>query len=311
MRVFALVTGLLLTFSTAAHAHFQLMSPPAVVAADPNGKGNPPCGPDTGMAAMPMSVQGGHPLKIIVYESVGHKGFYRVALALKSRSELPVDNVVYNAAGAVLPADGTGDSAKAPPVGESARADTEKLAVFPVLADDFYHHDTAVSGKLFDTGSVDIPNVNCDRCTLQVVEFMFPHTFNRSNPPPGGGYFYHHCAELKITADPALPMFGADGGAPDAPAADGGGGTAMGSGGTAGMDAAAQPGSGGSNGTGGQSASGGASGTDGSGGKGSPGGSSSSSSSGGCTVAASSTMGVGSLMALALAITLARRRRRQ
>jgi uncharacterized membrane protein YgcG len=297
MRVIVAATALLLTLSTTAEAHFQLMAPPAVVAADPNGKGSPPCGADTGMAAMPTPVQGGHPLKIVVLETVGHPGFYRVALAMKSRSELPVDNVVYNAAGKVLPPDGTG-------AGNSARADVQNPPVFPVLADDLYHHDTAVTGKMYDTASVNIPNVNCDRCTLQVIEYMNAHPFNRSNPPPGGGYFYHHCAEIKITADPALPPYGSDGGAPadagapmDAASGGGTGGTMVGSGGAPGSGGS-MAGTGGSSGSGGTSTTGGGSG--GSSGQSSGGG-------GGCSLGGGA--GAGATLAWLL-LALAYRRKR-
>ena len=48
---------------------------------------------------------------------------------------------------------------------------------------------------------VQLPNINCVKCTLQVVQFMEEHAFN--NP---GGFSYHHCAELQITADPAKPL---------------------------------------------------------------------------------------------------------
>ena len=46
-----------------------------------------------------------------------------------------------------------------------------------------------------------LPNISCKKCTLQVVQFMAEHGFN--NP---GGYSYHHCADLQITADPKKPL---------------------------------------------------------------------------------------------------------
>jgi hypothetical protein len=39
------------------------------------------------------------------------------------------------------------------------------------------------------------PNVTCDHCTLQVIQFMSDHGLN--NP---GGCFYHHCADISIKA---------------------------------------------------------------------------------------------------------------
>jgi hypothetical protein len=256
-KVILASTIALLGLTSTAHAHFGLQSPPQVVAqTDVSGKGSPPCGPDTGMAATPTPVQGGHPLTIKVFESVGHFGFYRVALALQSRSELPVDNVVYDASGKVLPPNGM-------PTGTSARADVENPAVFPVLADNLFKHTTAPNMVTY-MGDVMIPNVTCDRCILQVIEFMYPHGFNTSVPGPGGGYFYHHCAELKITADPSLPPFmaGADGGAGGTSGKDAAAeASTTGTGGTTGTAGSGSAGTGGNNGTSGASGTTGAAGT--------------------------------------------------
>jgi hypothetical protein len=48
---------------------------------------------------------------------------------------------------------------------------------------------------------IEIPNINCPKCTLQVIQFMADHVYNQP-----GGYAYHHCADLAITADPAKPI---------------------------------------------------------------------------------------------------------
>ena len=48
---------------------------------------------------------------------------------------------------------------------------------------------------------VQLPNINCEKCTVQIVQFMEDHGFNKD-----GGYTYHHCADIKITADPAKPI---------------------------------------------------------------------------------------------------------
>ncbi|HXK17839.1 MAG TPA: hypothetical protein VNG33_08555, partial [Polyangiaceae bacterium] len=171
---------------------------------------------------------GGHDLALEVDEVIFHPGFYRVALALNSPSELPPDNVVIDKSGNVLPPDG---------VGLSDTAVYEATPVFPVLADHLWPHD-APDQELFQT-MLTLPNVSCDKCTLQVIEFM-----SNSNSNAGGGYFYHHCASLKITADPALPAFTPPvsmGGSPSAGAATGGaanGGTATsGAGGAGGATA--------------------------------------------------------------------------
>ena len=48
---------------------------------------------------------------------------------------------------------------------------------------------------------IQLPNINCPKCTLQVIQFMAEHGYNQP-----GGYSYHHCADLQITADPAKPI---------------------------------------------------------------------------------------------------------
>jgi MYXO-CTERM domain-containing protein len=192
MRSSVLVLGFsLLALPATAQAHFTLLSPPPASKSTNGGKGDPPCGPTDLASNVVTPVMGGSKLMLQVSETVFHPGFYRVALSIKSRSELPLDNVVKDASGKVLPPAGPGTAASAvyqdPPV-------------FPVLADNLWPHTSDM--KMF-SGEVTLPNVNCDKCTLQVIEFMAEHGSNG----PKAGYFYHHCADLKITADPSKPVF--------------------------------------------------------------------------------------------------------
>ena len=119
---------------------------------------------------------------------VYHPGHYRVALAVDSPNELPPDAQVT-----------TKDSERGP---LSVSAVIQNLPQIPVLADGLFVHSTRPTGpiKPFET-DVQLPNINCKKCTLQVVQFMAEHVFN--NP---GGYTYHHCANLQITADPSKPL---------------------------------------------------------------------------------------------------------
>jgi len=48
---------------------------------------------------------------------------------------------------------------------------------------------------------LELPNINCPKCTLQVVQFMADHAYNVP-----GGYSYHHCAAIEIAADPSKPI---------------------------------------------------------------------------------------------------------
>jgi hypothetical protein len=162
-----------------AHAHFALVQPPSALAIEDGGKGAPPCaeGPNSNIVT---SVQGGHPLAIQLTEFVYHPGHYRFALSVNSRAELPADPDV-----AALD-------------GVSLSASIQNPARIPVLADGVFRHAEPPTGD-WQT-SIVLPNLSCDKCTLQIIEFMAEHGLN-----PGGGFFYHHCADLRITADPNLP----------------------------------------------------------------------------------------------------------
>ena len=213
-----------LLYARRSEAHFNLIMPPPADNATDGGKGAPPCGP-TGASNVVTSVQGGHAIMLQLDETVLHPGWYRVALSINSRSELPADPMVTVSGG------------------NSTNATYETTPVFPVLADHLFNH-TSGTTPIHYSMSLTLPNVTCTKCTLQVIEFMNMHGSN-----PGGGYFYHHCADLKITADPAgVPIFQPptpDGGAPDASGSGGAGGGAGGRGGQGGSG----PGTGGRGGT--------------------------------------------------------------
>ena len=80
-----------------AIAHFHLIEPASWLQEAPNGDPQKmaPCGgisADPGKpTSMVTNVQGGDKLHIKLQETVFHPGFYRVALAVNSRDELPKD----------------------------------------------------------------------------------------------------------------------------------------------------------------------------------------------------------------------------
>ena len=185
--------------STAAHAHFVLISPAASLAQ--NRLGDPqktaPCGgvsanPGRGSAANPgvpsgavTSVKGGTMLPLLVQETIFHPGHYRVALA-RTMAQLPKD-----------PAVTTADSGRGM---RSQSAEIQNPPVAPILLDGIFAH-TERPTQNFEA-EIPIPNITCQNCVLQVIEFMADH--------PGiavdGGHSYHHCAILNITADPQKPI---------------------------------------------------------------------------------------------------------
>jgi len=186
--VFAL---LVVIVPAAAHAHFKLMEPASWIVE--NERGDPqkagPCGgtnTDYGKPSFVITkVQGGSKLHLKIQETIYHPGHYRVALAVNSPLELPVDAAVETIA-----------TEKGPRSVSAAIMNPVKM---PLLADGLFPHTAAVK-EPFET-DVQLPNINCKKCTLQVAQFMADHALN--NP---GGYSYHHCAELQITADPSKPI---------------------------------------------------------------------------------------------------------
>ncbi|HEY8132704.1 MAG TPA: SCE4755 family polysaccharide monooxygenase-like protein [Thermoanaerobaculia bacterium] len=181
-RALAVTFGALMVLvPRVAKAHFILSQPPSSLSTEDGGKGPPPCG--EGIASNVVTkVQGGSPLTIRLLEFVPHPGHYRIALSLNSRAELPPDpDVVVNANGL------------------SVSAAIQNPPKFPILADGLFAHTDASSVRAWQA-EVMLPNIDCAKCTLQVIEFMAEH-----GPNIGGGYFYHHCADLQITAKPNDP----------------------------------------------------------------------------------------------------------
>jgi hypothetical protein len=136
-------------------------------------------------SGMVTEVRGGQPLHVAVEETVFHPGHYRLALAVNSRTELPADPNVQ-----------TRDSERGP---WSVSADIMDPVRPPVLADGLFAHTERLSGPL--ETDITVPNINCEKCTLQIIQFMAEHGLNAD-----GDYSYHHCADLRITADPAMPI---------------------------------------------------------------------------------------------------------
>lgn len=172
-------------------AHFKLIEPASWLQESPNGDPQKmaPCGGTSADPGKPSgavtAVQGGDKLHIKLRETIFHPGFYRVALAVNSRDELPPDPEVK-----------TQPTAKGP---WSVSAAIHYPPTPPVLADGLFPHTTRLDTEL--ETDVDIPNINCAACTIQIVEFMAAHGLNKD-----GDYTYHHCAVLQIHANPDKPI---------------------------------------------------------------------------------------------------------
>ena len=173
------------------HAHFRLLEPASWIIEDERGdpqKGFPCGGSNTDYGKPSYIVSqavGGATLHVKVQETIYHPGHYRVALAVNSPAELPVD-----------PKATTETTDRGP---RSVSAEIQNPVQMPVLADGLFPHSAKVDAPL--ETDVTLPNISCKRCTLQVIQFMEQHAVN--NP---GNFTYHHCAVLQITSDPKKPI---------------------------------------------------------------------------------------------------------
>ncbi len=243
-----------------AAAHIKLTEPASFQVT--NALGDPqklePCGGAGTASNVVTTVEAGSTLTVRWTETIGHPGHFRLGLATDVAHFVTPAAVVMN--------------------NDCKSASIESTPSYPTLVDGLFPHTTAPSG-VQRTTTVTVPMMSCERCTLQVLQFMSAHT------PP---CFDFQCATLKIV----LPDAGvaADAGAPaDAGAGGGGGATDAGAGGGGGATGGGAAGGGG----GGEVTDAGAHG----GGDGSA---------GGCGCSGLETSGLLLLTALALA----RRRRR-
>ena len=188
MTVFAILCA---GMPVVMHAHFKLIEPASWLIEDERGdpqKAGPCGGTNTDYGKPTYAVTqaiGGSKLHLKVLETIYHPGHYRVALAVNSPNELPID-----------PKATTENSDRGP---RSVSAEIMNPVQAPVLADGLFPHQ-AKADSAFET-DITLPNISCKRCTLQVLQFMEQHGVN--NP---GNFSYHHCAVLEITADPKKPI---------------------------------------------------------------------------------------------------------
>jgi hypothetical protein len=187
-----IVLGLLLgAIPAAVSAHFKLIEPASWIVEDERGDPQKagPCGGTNTNYGTPSyaitKVTGGQKLHIKVLETIYHPGHYRVALAVNSPLELPVD-----------PETVTTQTDRGP---RSVSAKIQDPVKAPIIVDGLWPHTAKPEGPL--ETDITVPNIACKRCTLQILQFMAEHGAN--NP---GNYSYHHCAELQITPDRSKPI---------------------------------------------------------------------------------------------------------
>src|SRR5260370_7865120 len=180
----ALVSAILVTVVPAVtQAHFRLLEPASWLIEDDRGDPQKagPCGGSNTDYGKPSYIVnqalGGSKLHVKVQETIYHPGHYRVALAVNSPAELPLDpkaTTTISDRGLL-----------------SVSAEIQNPVQSPGLADGLFVH-TAKVDVPFET-DVTLPNTSGTRCTLQVIQCMKQHRVN--NPAM---FTSHHSATLPL-----------------------------------------------------------------------------------------------------------------
>jgi len=177
--------------ATSVQAHFKLISPASWIEEDDRGDPQKlaPCGgtlADGGTRTGAVtSIDGGEMVRLAIEETVYHPGHYRVALVRKINHLPPAPEPL----NMVETRRGPG----------SGRFPIDTNPQPPVLLDGLWeNHERRTGPQEID---IRIPNIDCENCVLQIVQFMSEHPGHRE-----GGYNYHHCAILNINANPSMPM---------------------------------------------------------------------------------------------------------
>ncbi len=185
-----ILAGATILATGTALAHFRLVEPASWIEEDERGDPQKlgPCGgtldnPGTRSGAV-TEVEGGSLLKVVVDETIYHPGHYRISLA-RRHNWLPPDPVATMK-----------ETERGP---RSDRAEIQDPPEAPVLVDGLWEHYERRTG-IWET-EVEIPNIDCEGCFLQVIQFMSEHPGFRE-----GGFSYHHCAVLNITPDASQPI---------------------------------------------------------------------------------------------------------
>jgi len=193
MKKISLLRGLLLALgftALEAHAHFFLDYPASWIEQDEQGDPQKmaPCGgtlADGGTRTQAVTeVQGGSMMRLAITETIYHPGHYRVALARRINL-LPQDPV------AIMKETENG------PRSDHAEIDVNPRP--PVLLDGLWQNRERRKGPI--ETEIQLPNIDCEGCVLQIIQFMENHPGARE-----GGFSYHHCAMLNITADMSQPI---------------------------------------------------------------------------------------------------------
>ncbi len=171
----------MLTLLTVAFvAHIKLAEPASFQVADFTGgpQKEAPCGGEGEATNAYTVVEAGSQLTVSWTETIYHPGHFRLSIA-KSADEFVTPTAVLNNNG-----------------NNCASAPVEASPQYPTIVDGLFASHT--SGQDWTT-TITVPNEPCERCTLQLLQFMSDHA------PP---CYYYQCATLKIVEPGSGEEFG-------------------------------------------------------------------------------------------------------
>ncbi|MCA9614003.1 MAG: lytic polysaccharide monooxygenase [Myxococcales bacterium] len=179
---------LALAWAAPAHAHLSLVDPPSRSGGEVLKDG--PCGEVGSVRGTRVTTfEAGQTIDIVIDEYIDHPSHYRVAFDVDGDDDFPDPVCVENcdANGATAPVFAPGDPS--------------------IVLADFVADESA----RMQTITVTLPDVVCERCTIQVIQVMYdkrPYTI-------GGNDNYYQCADVVL-----VPRPGSDAGV--VPSDDGG-----------------------------------------------------------------------------------------
>jgi hypothetical protein len=194
--------GLFIFLSTTAFAHIRLDSPRSRTD-DRDDIKDGPCGPEAGSTrdeTRVTEILAGSTIKVEWTEVINHPSHFRIAFDDDGQDSF---------------------------VDKTGPTDIVDPPVLPVLLDGILDDNSMPNGTF--SAEVTLPDIECDNCTLQLIQYMT----DRNEP-------YYQCADLKLYKEGAgTGGTGGDSGNTGGMSAETGGGPGVAGGGTGGADATA------------------------------------------------------------------------
>jgi len=192
LGISALLLIMLGMYPASASAHFSVdMSDTHVSRYGPGEIKNAPCGrPDGTRSDNVYTYSPGETINVSWIEYVGHPGYYRIAF------DNDGDDGFVNPA-SIIPA-GRTCSAGEPNCGKDDFYNNDT-----VLIDDFGRHDDSPHGKRYSV-DVKLPDVECDNCTLQIIQLMTEQGKAPYDPSAqDADDLYYQCIDLRLSSESA------------------------------------------------------------------------------------------------------------